>query len=306
MIEAKSVTKKFGDKAAVKNISFAIKKGEIVGLLGPNGAGKTTTMRLLTGYLAPDAGDMILAGHSITREPLAAQAKIGYMPENNPLYKDMLVSEFLKFAAALKNVTKKDLQKSFEFCVAATDIGAVFYKPINELSKGFRQRVGLAAALLHKPEVLILDEPTEGLDPNQRTDVRTLIKKLAKNQTVMISTHVLQEAQAMCDRLLIINQGELVADGTTAELMRGAQGERRLKAEIEGKEILETLRGLEGVVQVASDGRAGDRLKVKIIARPEAEIPPALSQVSAKLGWTIWHLSEEAGTLEDIFKDLTQ
>lgn len=307
MIELKNVTKRFGQKPAVQQLSFSVKKGEVVGLLGPNGAGKTTTMRLVTGYLVPNEGEITVAGHSVIDEPLLAQARLGYMPENNPLYKDMLVSEFLKYSAALRQIPKNHFKKAFDFVVEHTAINEVFYQPINELSKGYRQRVGLAAALIHQPDILILDEPTEGLDPNQRGDVRALIKKLAKNHTVILSTHVLPEAAAMCNRLLIINQGALVADGTTAQLNRRARGQRSLKIDLEGKNVLTALKAVPGLAAAETLEKSGaSRWVISVSAEGDAELRPAISAAARENGWTIWHLSEETGTLEDIFKDLTE
>lgn len=208
MIKVKNLTKSFGVVKAVDNVSFTIRPGEIVGLLGPNGAGKTTVMRLLTGFLLPDHGLI----------QIEQKAGIGYLPENNPLYQEMLVVELLNFSAEIKQLSPGERKKAFDFVVSVLGLNEVFYRPISELSKGFRQRVGLALALLCQPKILILDEPTEGLDPNQRLEMRQLIKKMAKGRTIIMSTHVMPEAAAVCNRILIINQGKLVADATPKKL----------------------------------------------------------------------------------------
>ena len=194
MLTVQRLTKSFGSTKAVDDLSFSIAAGEIVGFLGPNGAGKTTTMRLIAGYLSPDSGKILIDNKPVGEEGSDARRHIGYLPENNPLYRDMLVSEFLTLSADLKGIPSEKRAEAFDFAVRAVDIGDVYYRPVGELSKGYKQRVGMAVALLHRPSILILDEPTEGLDPNQRTEIRTLIKSLAKDRTILLSTHVMQEA----------------------------------------------------------------------------------------------------------------
>ncbi|RMD77749.1 ATP-binding cassette domain-containing protein [Candidatus Dojkabacteria bacterium] len=225
MIELRNITKKYADFVAVDNLSFKISRGDVIGFLGPNGAGKTTTMKILSGLIVPNSGEIIIEGMQTSEFDLEYRKRIGYMPESNPLYKDQLVSEALNFALDLNSIRDSKVRKSrINFIVEATGLQTVFNRPIGELSKGFRQRVGLAIALVHDPEILILDEPTEGLDPNQRVDIRNLIKDLGKKRTVIISTHVLAEVQYMCNRVIIINKGKIVADGPTQELTNFKKG----------------------------------------------------------------------------------
>lgn len=304
MIQVENLSKSFGDIKAIDDVSFEIKEGEIVGLLGPNGAGKTTTMRLLTGFLAPDRGRITIEGVNVEENSTAAQEQIGYLPENNPLYKEMLVSELLELSAALKHLPKEERKSAYDFVVSATGIGEVFYRLIGELSKGYKQRAGLAAALLHKPKILIMDEPTEGLDPNQRTEIRALIKKLAKDRTIIMSTHVMQEASAVCNRMLIINKGRLVADGTPQQLSRAAKKERTISLEIEGPNVEMALKKLSGVESIVAKSIHG-RVKVELIAQKDTELQPEISKLAYKHKWVIWKLVEEEQGLEEVFRKLT-
>ncbi len=306
MIKVEKISKSFGFVKAVKDLSFEIKKGEIVGFLGPNGAGKTTTMRMLTGFTSADSGKIIIDGKNIEEDTMSVQRKIGYLPESNPLYKDMQVSEFLNLTADLNGIKKEEKKKSLDFVVEAVDIKDVFYRPINELSKGFRQRVGIAAALIHNPEIIIMDEPTEGLDPNQRKEIRALIKKLAKDHTIIISTHIMQEASAVCDRMLIINKGKLVANGTTEELSLAAKNERLLTLEIEGKNIEKELKNISAIKEFKNIIIKEKITKLSIVTEKETRIQPEISRVSQKNNWVIWKLVEKEQNLEDIFQDLTK
>lgn len=304
MFSVKNLTKSFGDTKAVDDLSFAIAPGQIVGFLGPNGAGKTTTMRLIAGYLAPDSGTITIGDQSMGEESGDVRRSIGYLPENNPLYKDMLVAEFLTFSADLKGIPEEKRRDAFDFAVRAVDIGDVFYRPVGELSKGYKQRVGMAVALLHRPSILILDEPTEGLDPNQRTEIRTLIKSLAKNRTILLSTHVMQEASALCNRILIIHHGKLVGDGTPQELAKKSARQSSLIVEAEGKGIEETLTMMSGAEKVTMEHLAGDRIRATIVTAGEP-LQPQVMALAHTHGWKIWRLSEEEQKLEDIFHVLT-
>lgn len=301
MINLAHVSKAFAKVKAIDDLSVTIHDGEIVGLLGPNGAGKTTTMRMLTGYLAADSGQIVINDIDVAKNPVAALEQIGYMPENNPLYKEMLVGEILNYTAALRNLTGLVLKDALDFVVDAVDISTVYNRPVGELSKGFRQRVGIAAALLHKPAILILDEPSEGLDPNQRTEIRTLIKKLSKNHTIVISTHVMAEVEAVCSRLLIINRGKLVADGTPNKLTKMAGGEDRILVDVEGIGVAVTLKRVFGKTLeiVKADNR---RVKARM---PEGS-QPKLSVEIAKNKWVVWELTHEKQLLENVFRELTQ
>ena len=222
MIEAEGLSKFYGDFAATRDVSFKVKKGEVVAFLGPNGAGKSTTMKLLTGYLAPSTGVARIAGHNMSVDRLAAAAVLGYLPENGPLYPDMTPRTLLHFFGEARGLDPRRLRERMDEVVQQCHLGSVIGKPIGKLSKGFRQRVGMAQVLLHEPEVLILDEPTAGLDPNQIREVRDLIRRLGKNKTILLSTHILQEVHAMCNRVIFINEGRLKFDGTVDELV--AQG----------------------------------------------------------------------------------
>lgn len=305
MIKINHLTKSFGPVKAVDNLSFEIKQGDIVGFLGPNGAGKTTTMRLITGFISPDEGSVSINDIPVSERTIEAQRLIGYLPENNPLYKDMLVSEFLNLSADLKGIPKDKRKSAFDFAVKAVAIGEVFYRPVGELSKGYKQRVGMAAALLEEPRILVMDEPTEGLDPNQRGEIRTLIKNLAKDRTIIMSTHVMQEAQAVCNRLIVINKGKLVADGTPDELSRAARKERILLLEVEGEGIELGLRNLAGVEHVDIEPVENRRARAKLITNQSVELRPEISKLARDKNWIIWKLTEEEHKLEDIFHKLT-
>jgi len=305
MIKIKELSKKYDSVYAVKDLTFDIEDGKVVGLLGPNGAGKTTTMRLMTGYISPDAGDVLIDGVSVVTHPQEIQKEIGYMPETNPLYGDMLVSEALDFFADLKGIPGSTRRDAFDFVVNAVSLDDVFYRPIKELSKGYKQRVGLAVALLHKPKTLILDEPTEGLDPNQRTDIRALIKELAVDRTIIMSTHVMQEAQAVCDHLYIIAKGSLVANGTTKELSQTSEKKQTFEVDIEGKKVVEELKKIKGVEDVKVAEKKSDRVSATVVMSADVAFQPELSKISGKLGWTTWKCVEKEEKLEDVFYKLT-
>lgn len=227
MIEAKGLSKFYGHFVAVKDLSFSIRKGEVVAFLGPNGAGKSTSMKLLTGYLAPSAGEAKICGHDIATDRLAVANKIGYLPENGPLYPDMTPISLLKFLGSARGLSGPTLQKRISEVVKLCDLSSVINKPIGKLSRGYRQRVGMAHTLLHEPDVLIMDEPTAGLDPNQIMEVRETIRKLGKTKTILLSTHILQEVKQMCDRILLIHEGKLVFDGTPKEMGDGKSLDER-------------------------------------------------------------------------------
>ena len=307
MVKISNLHKSFDSIKAVNGLSFEIKKGEIVGFLGPNGAGKSTTMRMMAGFLSPDNGEIEIAGIPVNEQTaIAAQKHIGYLPENNPLYGEMLVSEILRLSADLKQIPREKQRVAFDFAVKSTGIGEVFYRPIKELSKGYKQRAGLAIALLHQPDILILDEPTEGLDPNQRTEIRSLIKELAKEHTIIMSTHVMQEVTAVCSRILIINNGRLVADGTEEELARAAKKERVLHLEIEGAGIDLALRNLAGLEHIDIDNNDAGKISATLVSNESVELRPEISRLAHANNWTIWRLVEREQKLEEVFHKLTQ
>lgn len=305
MVKVENLTKSFGFVKAVDNLSFEIQQGEVIGFLGPNGAGKTTTMRMITGYLSPDSGMVYIADVPVGENTINVQRRIGYLPENNPLYNDMLIAELLEFSADLKGISRKERKSAFDFVVSAVGIGDVFYSPIRELSKGYKQRLGIATALLHKPDILIMDEPTEGLDPNQRTEIRSLIKTLAKDRTIIMSTHVMQEASAVCNRMLIINKGRLIADGTAEELSHAAKDDHTIILEVEGDGVESALRNLTGIEDISIENVNDQRVLAKIATKRTLELQPEISRLAHEYRWIIWRLTEEEYKLEDIFRKLT-
>ena len=305
-ISVQGATKVFGDTVAVDRVTFDIKKGEVVGFLGPNGSGKTTTMRLITSFYSPEGGSIFVDGVDTQDDETATRELIGYLPESNPLYEDMLVNEYLSFVADLRGIPKADFKRNLEKTIDETGINEVYYRPIHELSKGYHQRVGLAQAILHQPEVLILDEPTEGLDPNQRVTIRELIKSLGEERTVLLSTHVMQEVEATCERILLINRGRLVADDSVQELLTRARGMRRLFVEAEGNQIESKLNVLDGLGSIRRLDPIENRKRYELTVSGDADLRPQVFNVAKKEGWTLWELHEEASTLEDVFHVLTE
>jgi len=299
-IEVKDLVKIYGEQKALDCISFTVGKGEIVGFLGPNGAGKSTTMKILTGYLGQDGGQAIVCGLSVGEQPLATKKKIGYLPESNPLYPDMYVGEYLDFIADIHHLADKKAR--IEAVITLVGLTPESKKRLGQLSKGYRQRVGLAAALLHEPEVLILDEPTSGLDPNQIIEIRDVIKRLGKDKTILFSSHILQEVEALCDRVIIINKGKLVADSQLS-LLRAQKDSsagmiRVAFRELPESELLESLDGVQSVSQL-SDGQwelqtsSPDRVKKQLM------------ELALRNNWNIITLQSETRSLEDVFRQLT-
>ena len=303
------ISKRFGGVTAVDQVSFAIDRGQVVGFLGPNGAGKSTTMRMITQYYEPDAGTISFDGVPLADAGRAAKRRIGYLAENNPLYEDMLVHDYLAFIADLRELAGPPRGQAMDAAVAATGIESVYYRPIAELSKGFRQRVGLAQAILHRPDLLVLDEPTEGLDPNQRVEIRRLIGALGKDRTVILSTHVLSEVQQTCSRLLIISRGKIVADGPVDRLIAQAAGGGAIEIAVEaaGAGVAEALGELSGVRRVTPAPVAVDgRVAVTLTADGSRDLRPDIFALAQSRGWTLYELHRQAGTLEDLFQQLTQ
>jgi gliding motility-associated transport system ATP-binding protein len=304
LLQLDRVSRRFGALTAVDQVSFAVGRGEVVGFLGPNGAGKSTTMRMIAQYLDPDAGAITFDGVPLEQAGEDAKRRIGYLPENNPLYPEMLVAEYLAFVARLRGLRPPERRGATDEAVRATAIASVYYRPIAELSKGFRQRVGLAAAILHRPDLLILDEPTEGLDPNQRVEIRRLIGDLGRDRTVLLSTHVLPEVEHTCSRLLIISRGKLVADGPVAELIHQARGASNVTVEAKGDGIAAAVGGLPGVTHVAPLG-ASDGLTRLRLTVSRGDPRPELFALAVRRGWTLYELHQEGGSLEDLFRELT-
>lgn len=298
-IEVKNLLKLYGEQKAVDNISFKVAKGEIVGFLGPNGAGKSTTMKIITGYLQQDGGEAIVSGKNVNEDPLATKKSIGYLPESNALYYDMYVREYLDFVAEVHQINNR--KSRIESVIELTGLKAESRKKIGELSKGYKQRVGLAGALIHDPEVLILDEPTSGLDPNQIIEIREVIKQQGKNKTVLFSSHILQEVEAICDRVIIINQGKLVADDRVTNLQKRKLGKHvvvvQFKEEVDRSEI-ERLNGVELLDQpTAYDFR---------ITTPNPEsVRKQLLEMALQHNLNIVSLQSEGQSLEEVFRTLT-
>lgn len=297
-IQVTHLLKQYGAQKAVNNVSFSLNKGEIVGFLGPNGAGKSTTLKMITGYLQPDAGEIKVCGVDVHKDVMNAKKKIGYLPESNPLYYDMYVKEYLEFVAGVHKIhnTKLKIQSTIEL----TGLTVEQRKKIGQLSKGYKQRVGLAAALLHEPEVLILDEPTTGLDPNQIIEIRNVIKEQGRNKTVLFSSHILQEVQAICDRVIIINKGELVADSSVEELKQHVQSNSiavAFSTKI-NKTAIENLPAATHVVMVTENS-------FKIATKDVNELRRQLLEFAVAHQLDITSLQTEGNNLEDIFRSLT-
>lgn len=307
MIEVKNLTKRYGSHCAVNNISFQVEEGEILGFLGPNGAGKSTTMNILTGYLSATDGTVTINGHDILEEPNEAKANIGYLPEIPPLYLDMTVREYLDFMYDLKKCALPRVKHITEIC-KVVKIENVYNRLIKNLSKGYKQRVGLAQALIGNPPVLILDEPTVGLDPNQIIEIRSLIKSLGKHHTVILSSHILPEIEAVCDRIVVINQGEIVADDTAKNLSAKFSNDRRLMVSVAGpaKETAELIAGIRGVEKVTALGskEAGVQ-EFAIEVEDDADIRRDLFVRLAQKEWPLLYSKPMAMSLEDIFINLT-
>ena len=304
-IDVKNVSKSFGPHRAVQSLSFSVKRGEIVGFLGPNGAGKTTTMRLLTSYYTPDTGQILIDGIDNSQQDIQTRRSIGYLPENNPLYEDLLVREYLDFIADLRGMSGKERKENTDRTVEEAGLREVYHRPIHELSKGYHQRVGLAAAIIHRPSILILDEPTEGLDPNQRISMRDLVKSLGQERTVLVTTHVMQEVETTCERVLGINQGHLVADNPVEELLQLTPGLRKIYIEVEGTQIENGLSSLESVESFQRLDPVGNRKRYEINLSGGEDPRPEIFRLAVKQNWILWDLHEERMRLEDVFHSLT-
>ena len=306
MIEVSHVSKNFGTFRAVNDVSFSIPTGQIVGLLGPNGAGKTTTMRMITGFLSPSDGNILIDGIDISDSPVESKRKIGYMPESAPLYSDMIVEDYLRYIAEIHGENPDE--KVPALC-AECGLKEVMHKNISELSRGNRQRVSLAHALMHDPEILILDEPTSGLDPNQVEDVRNIIREIGKTRTVIISTHILSEVETLCSRVIIISGGKLVADSPTDELRERFGNEASVKLVVGGglkTEVVDAIKAVKNVAGVkATKGEIKDTLNVIVSVKGEEEIRPELFKAVAKKKWVLYEMSLQKNSLEDVFHILT-
>ena len=305
LLTLQNVAKRFDGVTAVDDVSFSVDRGEVVGFLGPNGAGKSTTMRMITQFLEPDGGTIALDGALLGNDTRGSKRRIGYLPESNPLYGDMLVADYLAFIADLREITGAERARALDEAVTSTGLEPEFYRPISELSKGYRQRTGLAQAILHKPDLLVLDEPTEGLDPNQRVEIRHLISDLGRDRTVLLSTHVLSEVRQSCSRLLIINQGKIVADGGVDTLLQRAEGGVQITVEASGAGVAQKLGALAGVTAADPTNTPSGRTRVTLSVRSERDLRPEIFALATREGWTLYELHQEQGSLEALFRQLT-
>ncbi|MFC0876695.1 ATP-binding cassette domain-containing protein [Saccharicrinis sp. FJH2] len=305
-ITVENVTKVYGSQKAVDNISFKVHTGEVLGFLGPNGAGKTTTMKAITCYLTPNQGTIKVGGYSVNEQPDEVKRRIGYLPENNPLYLEMGVIDYLKFVAELQGVVKSGINDRVREMIRVCGLSHEKHKKIGELSKGYRQRVGLAQALIHDPDVLILDEPTTGLDPNQIVEIRELIKQIGKEKTVILSSHILAEVEATCDRILIINNGKIVADGTAESLRKQAQGNEIIKVAIEEGDKNEVFKALKELssVQVCDFIPDNDQA-FEVQSKPDMSSRKAIFNLCVQKGWILTEMTPIETKLEDVFREVT-
>ena len=309
MIQVQNLTKKYVENVVLNDISFEVGKGEILGFLGPNGAGKTTTMRILTNFLAPNNGLVKISEHNVLDEPQKARRLIGYLPENNPLYGEMKVFEYLQYIAQVRDIKKNDVREKIKKMVEVCGLQSVINKKIDELSKGYRQRVGLAQAMIHDPEILILDEPTSGLDPNQIVEIRELIRKLGENKTVILSTHILPEVQATCDRVVIIDKGKIVGAGTPEELQAQAQGKEVIHTVIKGPkdDIMRELKNIAEVSEVKERGKhADDKHTYQVEITKGHDLREIIFDLAVANNWKILEMRLEQVSLEDVFRELTK
>ena len=308
-ISVSNLSKVYDTQIAVNDISFSIAKGEIVGFLGPNGAGKSTTMKMITGYLGADSGSIFVAGETVSPDSLAAKKKIGYLPEANPLYHDMYVREYLEFISSIHEL--KNSKQAIEQVIIATGLTVEANKKIGQLSKGYKQRVGLAAAIIHDPEVLILDEPTAGLDPNQLAEIRALIQQLGKNKTILFSSHILQEVQAICDRVIIIDKGNLVANDTLSNLQKTTNGITVVTVSFKEKVDLQLLQVLvneqkaEKITPTSEQSSDSQGTSFQLTTQQPDNLKTQLLELSLKNKLNIVSLQSETNSLENIFRNLT-
>ena len=309
MVKVENLTKRYGNVTAISNLNFEIEKGEIVGFLGPNGAGKSTTMKILTGFIPPSEGKVEIAGHDVLEDSLEARKKIGYLPENAPLYLDMTVTGLLKYCTELKGIKKEERTKQIEKIINETGLEEVKNKIIKTLSKGYRQRVSLAQALVGDPEFLILDEPTITLDPKQVTEIRKLIKELGKERTIILSTHILSEVSGICDRVMIISKGKIVASDTPENLTSGTGSIEKVVVKIKGPvgEVLSHLQSISDVNKAQEQDRIEDNVATFVVeSNKGTDLNKIIAREVINRGWDLLELKKEAMELEDVFLKLTK
>jgi ABC-2 type transport system ATP-binding protein len=307
MIEVRNITKRYGAQKALDDVSFRVNDGEILGFLGPNGAGKSTAMNIITGYISATSGKVLVDGCDVLEQPMKAKKNMGYLPEIPPLYEDMTVKEYLYFIYDLKKCKLPKISHMKDIC-SLIGLGDVYGRLIKNLSKGYRQRVGFAQALVGDPKILILDEPTVGLDPKQIVEIRDLIKKLGKRHTVILSSHILPEVQAVCDRIVVINRGRIVADDTEKNILAGYDDEKNIYLTAQGdkQSVLESLEGISGAQKVSCKKAKGGELEIVIKSAKDSDIRRQVFDCAAKGGWAILEMRTSKPTLEEIFIRLTE
>ncbi len=305
MIEVKNLSKSYGPVEAVRSISFQVNQGEVVGFLGPNGAGKSTTMKVMTGYLPPNEGTVVVGGKDILEDALPVRQQIGYLPESTPLYSDMITYDYLDFVAAMRGISAEDRPARIRAMTNACGLHDVLAKRVDALSKGYKQRVGLAQAMIHNPPILILDEPTSGLDPNQIVEIRELIREIGRERTVVLSTHILSEVQASCDRVIIIDNGTLVADGTPEELRSSLSGGEQVSITLlDNEEEVASILGAWAPAEVVEHG-TDDQGEAYFMLNSSSDIRADLFRLAVSHNWTLTGLHRKSKNLEDVFRQLT-
>jgi ABC-2 type transport system ATP-binding protein len=307
MLEIRNLVKKFGPLVAVDDVSFSVPAGEVLGFLGPNGAGKSTTMKMITGFLAPSAGTAVICGHDIQTDPLAAKRQIGYLPEGAPAYPDMTAAEFLDFIAHIRGFRGAEARRRIAYIAELIHVADVLHQPIETLSKGYRRRVGVAQALLHDPAVLILDEPTDGLDPNQKYEMRGIIRALSPHKAIVISTHLLEEVEAVCSRAIIIAQGRILVDGTPAALAARSRYHNAVRLDLASGEAAGIAAELQKMPEVASVEVAADsgHATLSVFSQDGQPISDAIVRHARAQGWPVTGLYIERGRLDDVFRHIT-
>lgn len=306
MINVEHLTKMFGAKCAVDDVTFSVKKGEVLGFLGPNGAGKSTSMRMITGYLPPTSGNITVAGFNVADQPLEVRRRIGYLPENAPIYSDMSVFGFLSFCAEMRGLFGPAKRDAIDRVVQLCFLEQVLHQSVDTLSKGFRHRTCLAQALIHDPEVLILDEPTDGLDPNQKYEVRTLIRRMGSEKAIIFSTHILEEVEAACSRAIIIDQGKIVANGTPAELKAQSPFAGNViltVGNVSKAQLMSQIENLKGVEKFWIVAERPEQVTFQLV--PRGNVLPELLEAGTRNAWKIEHLDVEEGRLDDVFRSIT-
>jgi ABC-2 type transport system ATP-binding protein len=309
MIHVENLSKYFGPTCAVNQITMDIQKGEVLGLLGPNGAGKTTTLRMLTGFIRPTSGYIRVKDYALEDKPLEVKKLIGYLPESAPLYQDMLTYDYLRYIADIRGLDQEKKLSRLHQLADDCGLNEVMHKSIGELSKGYRQRVGLAQAMMSDPEILILDEPTSGLDPNQIVEIREIIRKIGKEKTVILSTHILSEAEATCDRIMIIKEGKIVADDSTLHLKQAAMDEGLIDITLKNAafpEAASELEAIDGVKTVIMTGESDGTIRIKLTCRTSDDLMERIYQKIKQTDWMLLEFHQETQTLESIFRELTK